>query len=307
MKKLLTVLSLALCLTASAQVAAPPATPLPPGIKVEAEPALWQIKGVHGTVYLFGSVHVMRKEVHWETPKVKDAFKSSSVLYLEISDIDEDSVKAMQPLIMQLGLDIEHPLSTKIPREDVDTLDAAIKKMGAPGESAMEPMQPWMAYLTLSVLPAMQAGYDPGSGIDQVLAKEAKTDGKTIKGFETAEQQIHYLADFPVDQQVMMLHQALTDLPKSETEMNETVADWTHGDVDKIATLDNDEMTTKYPVLYDKLVLKRNIQFTDVIAGLLKDPATGTIFVTVGAGHLAGSDSVVKMLTNKGFTVTRIE
>ena len=94
----------------------------------------WQIKGVHGTIYLFGSVHVMRKEVHWETPKVKDAYKLSSVRFLEISNTDEESVKAMQPMIMQLGLDMQHPLSTKIPKEDVDALDAAIKKMGGPGE-----------------------------------------------------------------------------------------------------------------------------------------------------------------------------
>ena len=307
MKKLFAVLSLGLSMAACAQIPVPAATPLPPGIKVEAQPALWQIKGVHGTVYLFGSVHVMRKEVHWETPKVKDAFKSSGLLYLEISDLDEDSVKAMQPLIMQLGMDIEHPLSTKIPKEDVDALDVAIKKMGGPGEAAMEPLQPWLAYLTLSVLPAMQAGYDAGSGIDQVLAKEAKADGKPIKGFETAEQQVHFLADFPADQQVTMLHQALTDLPKSETNMNESVADWTQGEVDKIAALENDEMKTKYPVLYDKLLVKRNVHFAEVITGLLKDPATGSVFVAVGAAHLAGSDSVVKMLTDKGFTVTRIE
>ena len=301
---------LALSLSAWAQVpavTAPAATPLPAGIKVEAEPALWQMKGVHGTIYLFGTIHIMRKEVHWETPKVKAAFQSSGLLYLEIADIDEASIKAMQPLIMQLGVDMEHPLSTKISKEDVAALDAAIKKMGGPGESAMEPLQPWMAYLTLSVLPAVQSGYDPGSGVDQVLAKQAKADGKAIKGFETAEQQIHYLSDFPADQQVMMLHQALADMSKSETQMNESVADWTHGEVDKIAALDNDEMKTKYPVLYDKLLLKRNMQFADIISGLLKDPATGTVFVAVGAGHLAGSDSVVKMLTDKGFTVTRIE
>jgi uncharacterized protein YbaP (TraB family) len=238
---------------------------------------------------------------------VKDAFKASGTLYLEISNLDEDSVKAMQPLIMQLGLDMDHPLSTKISKEDVDLLDAAIKKMGGPGETAMEPMQPWMAYLTLSVLPAMQAGYDPGSGIDQVLAKEAKAAGKTIKGFETAEQQLHYLSDFPADQQAMMLHQELTDLPNSEHDINESVADWTHGEVDKIAALDNDEMKTKYPALYEKLLVQRNVQFAETIAGLLKDPATGTVFVAVGAAHLAGPDSVVKMLTDKGFTVTRIE
>jgi hypothetical protein len=296
-----------LSIAASAQVPAPTAKPLDSRIQVEAVPALWQVKGVHGTIYLFGTVHIMRPEVHWQTAKVKDAFKTSDALYLEIANIDEDSVKAMTPMMMQLGMDMEHPLSTKISPEDVDLLDAAVKKLGLPGESALEPLKPWFVYLTLAVVPIMQGGYDPQSGIDQVLAKDAKAQSKPVKGFETAEQQMHFLADFPVDQQVMLLHQELVDLPKTVAQTDEMVGDWTHGEVDKIAAIDNDETKTKYPALYDKLLVKRNEVFAGTLAGLLNDPKTGTLFVAIGAGHLAGPDSVIKMLTAKGFTVTRVE
>jgi uncharacterized protein len=301
------VLTVGLCAAAGAQMSAPVAKPLTPGIQVEAVPALWQVKGVHGTVYLFGTVHIMRPEVHWQNAKVEDAFKSSETLYLEIADLSEDSVKAMTPMMMQLGMDLEHPLSSKISPEDVDLLDAAVKKMGAPGESALEPLKPWFVYLTLSVVPIMQAGYDPNSGIDQVLSKDAKAQSKPVKGFETAEQQMHFLADFPVDQQVMLLHQELINLPKAVTQTDELVGNWTRGEVEKIAASDNDEMKTKYPALYDKLLVKRNEGFADTLSGLLKDPKTGTLFVAIGAGHLAGPDSVIKMLTDKGFAVTRVE
>ena len=133
------------------------AAPAPP--TQMANPALWQVKGVHGSVYLFGTVHVMKKEIQWETPKIKDALKASDTLYLEITDVDMASVQKVQPLIMQLGLDPDHPLSTKLTKEDITALDEAIKKMGLPGEAAIEPMRPWLVYLTLSVLPATQAGY----------------------------------------------------------------------------------------------------------------------------------------------------
>ncbi len=288
------------------------AKPLPAGIQVEAVPALWKVTGAHGagsgtTVYLFGSVHVMRKEVHWETPKAKEAVKASDTMYFEIADVGPDAVKAMQPLVMQMGLDPEHPLSTRIAKSDVDLLDTEVKKLGLPGEQVFEPMQPWLVYLTLSILPAAQAGYDPNGGIDQALMAEAKAANKQVKGFETIEQQLHFLADFPMDQQVTLLHQTLIDLPKSVAEMDEIVGDWTRGDVEKIAKLDNDEMKVKTPVLYDKLLVKRNEQFADDVAGILRDPASGTVFVTVGAAHLAGPDSVVKMLASKGFVATRVE
>ena len=283
------------------RVGPPVSAPLP------AKPAMWQIKGVHGTIYLFGSVHVMKKDVDWETAKVKDALKSSDVLYLEVADLDPEGIKAMQPMILEMGMDPSHPLSSKISKSDVELIDSAVKTLGGPGEATFEPYQPWLVYLTLSVLPAVQAGYAPDSGIDQKLLAEAKAEKKPVKGFETAEEQLHFLSDFPQPQQVELLHQSLVDLPRSTSQMDEMVADWSNGDVEKIAALENDDMKVKYPALYDKLLVKRNEHFADVLASVLKDPATGTAFVAIGAAHLAGPDSVLKMLAAKGFSAIRVE
>ena len=129
-------LSLCTALTSSAQPVPAP------------NPALWQVKGVHASVYLFGTVHVMKKDLQWETPKIKEALKASDTLYLEITDVDMTSVAKVQPLVMQLGLDPGHPLSTKLSPEDITALDEAVKKMGLPGEAAIEPMRPWLVYLT---------------------------------------------------------------------------------------------------------------------------------------------------------------
>ena len=268
---------------------------------------MWKVKGVHGTVYLFGSIHVMKKDVHWETAPVKSALGASDVLYLEIAGLDSASVQAAQPEIVQLGMDQEHALSTKISKEDVDLLDGAAKSMGLPGEQALEPMQPWLVYLTISVLPVIQAGYDPDSGVDKKLEAEVKETGKPVKGLETMMEQMHYVADMPASLQAQMLHQTLVDLPKSVSETDAMVADWTRGDVEAIAKLDNDEMKVKYPQLYERLLVKRNERFADTLAGMLKDPATGTVFVTIGAGHLAGPDSVLKMLETRGFPADRVE
>ncbi len=294
----------------AAPAVSPGAAPAPagsPSILLDAAPAMWKLKGAHGTVYLFGSVHVMKKEVHWETAKVKEALGASDTLYLEIAGLDDASIQAARPEIMQLGTDPGHALSTKISKTDVDLLDSAVKSMGLPGEQALEPMQPWLVYLTLSVLPAIQAGYDPNSGIDKTLEAEAKAAGKPVKGFETMSEQMHYVADMPLPLQTQMLHQTLVDLPTSVSQTNTMVADWTRGDVDAIARMENDEMKAKYPELYDRLLVKRNERFADTLAGILKDPATGTLFVAIGAGHIAGPDSVLKMLEARGFNAVRVE
>lgn len=273
------------------------------GPTVKADPAIWKVKGAHGTVYLFGSIHVMKPNVDWETAKVKSAFDASDVLYLEIADPDDTSVA--QPLALKYGLDLAHPLSTKISKDDVALLDAAAKSAGFPGEQMFEPMQPWLASMTLSILPMLKAGFEPSSGIDIMLLGQSRKIQKPVKGFETMEQQIHMLADVPQDEQVKMLHKDLSELDKDTKETNETVSAWEHGDVETIGKIDNSELATRYPEEYKRIVVDRNARWTTTLNGLLKDPTTGTVFVTVGAAHLAGPDSVIRMLEKDGWKVER--
>ena len=270
---------------------------------VAADPAIWRVKGAHGTVYLMGSVHIMKPNVKWESDKVLNALAASDVLYLEIANID-DTADA-QPMVMQLGIDTAHPLSTKISKEDLALLDGAAKAAGLPGEQMFEPMRPWLVSMTLSVVPMLKAGYEPTSGIDLKLLTEAKAEQKPVKGFETMLEQMHMLADVPEAEQVKMLHKDLTELDQSTAEMNDIVVAWEHGDVEKIGKMDNDELAAKYPEEYKRIVVDRNTKWAGTIDGLLKDPATGTVFVAVGAAHLAGQDSVIKMLEKDGWKVER--
>jgi uncharacterized protein YbaP (TraB family) len=286
---------------------APVASDTGVSVLTEAKPALWKIKGAKGTLYLFGSVHVMKKEVHWDTGKVKAAFDASDALYLEIAGLDEVAQKAMQPDVMALGMDTEHPLSTKISKEDVTLLDDAVKSLGLPGESALEPMRPWLAFISIATLPLVKAGYDLNSGIDKALEEEAKAAKKPVHGFETALSQMHALSDMPEDLQVKALHVELEELPAEPARLQKMVADWSHGDVEAIGKQDERELKARVPELYDRLVVKRNVAFTDGIEKLLKDPSTGTVFAAIGAGHLAGDESVLALLKARGFVSERIQ
>jgi uncharacterized protein YbaP (TraB family) len=102
-----------------------------------------------------------------------------------------------------------------------------------------------------------------------------------------------------------MLHKDLAELDKQTAQTNELVDAWEHGDVEKIGKIDNDELALKYPDEYKRIVVNRNANWVATLEGLLKDPATGTVFVAVGAAHLAGPDSVIKMLEKDGWKVER--
>ena len=291
--------------TAGPDSKAPAGTAAKPAAEpsVVADPAMWRVKGAHGTVYLFGSIHVMKPNVDWETAKVKKVFPASDVLYVEVANLDDPA--AVAPLAMQYGTDLAHPLSTKLSKDDVALLDAAAKSMGMPGEQMLEPMQPWLVSASLEMLPMLKGGYDPSSGIDMKLLAEAKAEQKPVRGFETMADQVHLLADAPQAQQVELLHKELAELDKAPAEMNDLVTAWEHGDVEKIGKMENDELAAKYPADYKRLVVDRNTRWTATLDGLLKDPATGSVFVAVGAAHLAGPDSVIKMLERDGWKVVR--
>ena len=79
---------------------------------------------------------------------------------------------------------------------------------------------------------------------------------------------------------------------------------WSSGDVNGIAkTFDRDLSTS--PALQQALIHQRNANWSKWIEQRLGQP--GAVLVAVGAGHLAGKDSVVEMLKKSGYKVRRLQ
>jgi len=269
-------------------------------LHASAEPAIWVVKGPHATVYLFGTIHALDKNHPWHSAKVSAAIQQSQSLWLEVPNVDDAA--SMQPLIMQLGLDMAHPLSSKLTPEQMTKLNKAAT--GLPGGSGMlEMMKPWLAGMMLSLAPVMQAGYDPNTGVELELKPEFAKANKPVKGFETMEQQIHYFADMSDKAQLDFLVSELDDADSAVDKFKELVAAWYSGDVAKLDALNNADFRDKYPDLFQLLVVKRNQSFVTQIQDLLKGDSV--TFVAVGAGHLVGKDGVPAMLEKQGFKVTR--
>ena len=267
---------------------------------VSAEPAIWVIKGPHATVYLFGTIHALQPDHPWQSAKIDAAIKESGTLWLEIPNIDDAA--SMQPLILQLGIDPAHPLSSRLTPEQVTKLNKAAE--GLPGgEALLESMKPWLAGMMLSLAPVLQAGYDPNSGVEFVLKPEFTKANKPVKGFETAEQQIHYFADMPEKTQLDFLASELDDADNASDKFKQLVAAWYAGDTAKLDALNNADFRDKFPELFQVLVVKRNQNFTTQIQEMLK--GEGVTFVAIGAGHLVGKEGVPSMLEKQGYKVTR--
>ncbi|QCQ97198.1 TraB/GumN family protein [Brevundimonas sp. SGAir0440] len=279
---------------ALAQTAAP-AAPAP----IQGDgPALWVVKDADSTLYLFGSVHVLRPTIGWSSPRVEAAFDSASDIWFEISNPDDQA--AIMPLIQQRGLSPETPLSSRLTPQENAELAAAAQAMGA-SAAQLQPMKPWLAALSLSVAPLIKAGYDPKSGVELVLKARAEAAGKPIHGFETIDKQIGILAGLPDDVQLVFLRETLKDYENAATKLDEMVEAWARGDVATLNRVTITEMKDASPALYQAVLVDRNTDWANQIQTLLE--GSGTAFIAVGAAHLTGDDSVQAILQKRGVTV----
>lgn len=268
-----------------------------------ADPALWRVKGSHASIYLYGTVHVLKPGQHWSTPTVDKALSDSADLWLEIPDADDPA--KVGPLVQSLGLDPAHPLSSKLDEAELAKLDTAAKAAGLPGERAMEPMRPWLASVSLSVLPLIKAGYDPNSGVEKKLKATMSAQGKPVHGLETLEQQFHYFADMTPSTELAMLTATLDEVDAGTQRLDALVSAWQDGNLKQLGTLTNDYMARQSTDLYRILISGRNQRWASQLDTRLK--GEGTSFVAVGAAHLVGPDSVQAQLTRLGYTVERVQ
>jgi uncharacterized protein YbaP (TraB family) len=267
-----------------------------------AHPVLWIAKNGQATVYLFGTVHLLPQDANWSTPQIDTALQQSSRLSIELVDDDEAT---MQALVLKYGIDLDHPLSSLLDASDQAKLQQAAEAAKLPGGAAMlQPMRPWLAGLTLTVAPLMQAGLDPKLGVDKILKARMQAAGKPVDGLETSEQQIRMLADMPAAMQLDFLRQALTDVASGPAKIRQLIDAWKTGDVGTIASIENTDLRQQSPALYQQLIVQRNQAWAKTIAARMQQP--GVSFVAVGAGHLAGPDSLQKQLEMHGINVEQM-
>jgi len=267
-----------------------------------AEPALWKIQDADSTIYLFGTIHVLKPSTVWRSPRIDKALKDSGDLTLEIVGADDPAV--MQPLVLKYGLDPNQPLSGKIDAAAFQKASALAQVGGVPPQ-LLNAMRPWLAAVQLSLIPVIKAGYDPKSGVESILAAEVKAAGKPEGAFETPEQQIRFFADLPVKTEVEFLSSTLDEADEGVGKIDKMVAAWAVGDTAELETEFVTEMKGQYPELYDLLITKRNQNW----AGQLKTKLAGkgVSFVAVGSGHLVGPDSVQVQLAKLGVKAERVE
>lgn len=289
--KYLAILWIALCAT-------------PAVAQTPVRPALFVVRDADSAIYLFGTVHVRRPGSDWGGPAAQAALAESDEVWTEI-DIDPDAAARSQATIMRLGMaQADQPLSRRLSEAENRRLNMLLARLSVP-RAMIEPMQPWFAAVTLSIIPMVQAGYDPNAGVDQMIDAAAEAAGKRMRSFETLEQQLNFLAGLSEEAQREMLLDAIDQGDKGAAAFDGMSAAWEQGDLATLEALVVEDTRKNYPELYGVLIRGRNDAWMEVLMRELD--GAGVDFIAVGAGHIVGRDGLVAQFRARGFDVERVE
>ena len=258
--------------------------------------SLWELHGKHNTVYLLGSIHVLRQSDYPLAPVVLEAYGNAKSLFMEVNleEIGSEQVQAamLESATLPDGKTLPDILGTqRYGRAVALTHEVGLQL------SLFDQFAPWFAAEAISQLQLTQLGFQPDAGVEMYFMERARKDGKRVAGLETVHDQIAVFQNMPLDTQAEYLLSSLEqahDLPK---EVDSMVRAWQRGDTQWFAQQLQTELG-RDSRLYQSVLAARNRKWVPKIEALLNDDKN--YLVIVGTGHLVGEGSVIDLLRKDG-------
>jgi hypothetical protein len=272
-----------------------------PGRADAALHCLWELHGKHNTVYLLGSIHVLRPQDYPLAPAVLDAYANAKSLVMEINLEEIDSGDVQSEMLRSAMLPQGKTLPDVLGQKRYSRAETLAHDLGVE-LSTFDQFAPWFAAEAISQMQLTQLGFQAQSGVEMYFLERAKTDGKTIGGLETVHDQIALFENLSMDAQAEYLVSSLEQAHELPQEVDDMVHAWQRGDIAWFAT----EMASEFgkdPALYQSLLASRNRKWIPRIEALLDDDKN--YLVIVGTGHLVGRDSVIELLKKDGVGATQ--
>lgn len=263
-------------------------------------PPVWSVAGRTNTVYLFGSVHLLKPGEFVLQGSLEEAYEDAEAVFLEV-DMDDLSPLELAAATAHRAIDPQGRSLDELMGGDAALARDRAREAGI-DLSLLGQLEPWFAGLTIVSLALARDGYVADAGVEQVVQVRAAADDKEILGLETLDEQLAALDSMEIGVQREFLLKALDDAQRPADALETFLRSWREGDDEALA----EELASEFagaPELYRSLMLDRNRNWVERISGLLDD--SRDYLVVVGALHLVGPDGLPALLAARGLRVTR--
>ena len=268
---------------------------------VWAKPVIWHVKAKdgHGQATLFGSLHILPANLHWLTPDILYAIQHSQVFVFEVPT-DASALYRLRNLIAANGsLPEGQSLRALLPPQSQSDYDSAIA-MAHLSPSVTDREKPWLVSMQLNLATITSRNYFPEAGVDYVLMAWANDHFRSVRYLETIEQQFALLNPGDNDAPLADFEMGLKNYGAAKDTTQPLVQAWSEGDIAKLGAL-MDAYFAGHPDARQRLLTDRDRQWANQIEKMLSD--NRSVFITVGAAHLAGPDGVPALLRQDGYIV----
>jgi uncharacterized protein len=272
-----------------------------PRIATVARHSLWKVEGKHSTVYLMGSVHVLKAENYPLAPELEAAFTNSAVVAFETDIAAMDDPETQQKITSKGQLPEGETLATQLSPAVYTRLTKHLEEAGLP-ELMVARLKPSLVAMTLQALELQKFGLDPEYGLDKHFFKQAREEHKTIVPLDTVDFQISLVTDFSKEEGELLMKTTLEGIDKTKKELGELLKAWQTGNADKLERLHN-EGFREVPAIFKRLVADRNQRWVPKLEEWLG--GLTNVVVIVGTAHLVGKEGVAELLRKKGYKVTQ--
>ncbi|MCE2710995.1 MAG: TraB/GumN family protein [Cryomorphaceae bacterium] len=260
---------------------------------------LWKIekKGMEKPSYLFGTIHLIEKEYFFFPDKLQKLVEKSDQLIMELAGIPSQQ-EALKHIQLKEGVFFDYfsvEQSDSILRwakEELHMNDAQFR-------GVMTKMKPFVA-----VQLATQMHYfGKTESYEMTLEELAKKNEIPIKGLETVEEQMSLFDELSKEAQSEMVMEIVRN-PKEQYESTQKIEQlYARQQVDSLYMLIVDSGGT-IASENARFIDDRNVSWIPLIEELIREKRT---FIAVGAGHLGGPNGVIRLLQQKGYTLTPIK
>ena len=261
---------------------------------------LWEISKNGNSVFLAGSVHLLRPSDYPMPAAFDSAYRKSSVLVLE-TDVDRLSDPDMEKYInRKTMLPAGQTLKTVLNDDIYKRLESLV---GTAAIEALSQYKPSVVVNTLQMLFIQLSGFTE-NGADLYYFNKAKQDGRSVGFLEDVKIQIDMLANMADGIENEYTSNAVDELLLSGNETIRFVTEWKEG-IAMSTEASIDTLKTQWPAVYKLTILNRNSAWIPEIEKYLTTKPIE--FIIVGMGHLYGPDGLLSQLKNRGYKIKQLE
>jgi len=265
---------------------------------------LWRVSKGGKSSYLYGTIHLARREWMFPGPQVSAALKASEVVALEL-DITDTAL--MQRLQAGLAPKPGEP-GAQLPEDLATRLRTQLRAACAPNEM-LRAMSPEMVGALLVMMSARRDGLDANYGIDPALAHLARREKKTVVSLETPELQLKLMRSQSATDLRESLEKVLSDLEQDRTRplLLRVAQVWAEGRDDELERYR--EWCDCAHTELEQATLKAMLDDRNPAMAASIDALHGggqTVFAAVGSLHLFGAQALPALMAQRGYRVERI-